>query len=110
LIEHLIEKNLRDKKEVVSLVSALPLSHKIIFLKDEIVSIAQREYSRDKRRFSYDFDDIVERYERVQSYVGTVIIPEIHDVEIIDVLCTDEKKFKEQLSGDYQILYKTAQK
>ncbi len=102
VIENLIETDFECVEQKMWLLNKLSRPGRIIFLKDDVEAVVQREIGREKRRFQFDSSNMLERYRNIQSFIElnllddkslTIDLADPQYVKIFLQVFSDEKVF-----------------
>ena len=90
LLENLIETNFADTEEKLGILPKFPNHHKIIYLKDDIKEIADREIKRPQSRFGLEIEETLKRYQQAQNIIEKQLLQTSAITDTISPHDTDE--------------------
>jgi len=83
LIEHLIEEDFHNAEISLNAIEKAGFPDHIVYLKDDLQSVIEREMHRNPRRFDLSADEIQERYQKAQKWIENELLQKIAFVDTI---------------------------
>lgn len=85
ILENLIETDFESEAEKLNFLSALPLSDRVLYLKDDLDNIIEREMNRNPRRYNINRKTIKERYMQLENLIQNSVLHTMIDVRYVHV-------------------------
>ena len=73
-------------------------AQQVIYIKDNIPRVADREYKRAARRFDFDRDLLETKYKSAQTFVEAWFF-HLKNSDVFEILVDDDKQIKKILTG-----------
>ena len=85
IIEHLIANNFTDMKKILAVIRNLPVCDTVIFFKDDIADIVDREYMRQSRCFDLSREELRKRYLLAQDVMENEMPAQALNIQAIKI-------------------------